>query len=108
MTPWSKILRDPKDPSFQFTSMDAWREDFARRLEEARRQPSRPKRSEEEALRDMTDPTAPAVGRVTEQGMRLFRSKREAEARKAVQLGVAQERPDMAPLTEPPTGRTVR
>jgi MoaA/NifB/PqqE/SkfB family radical SAM enzyme len=86
-----KILRDPKDPSFQFTSMDAWREDFARRMEEARKQPARPKRSEDETLRDMTDPNAPAVGMVTEQGLRLFRSKREAEARKAAQLGVSQE-----------------
>jgi hypothetical protein len=71
--------------------MDAWREDFARRMEEARKQPARPKRSEDETLRDMTDPNAPAVGMVTEQGLRLFRSKREAEARKAAQLGVSQE-----------------
>jgi hypothetical protein len=60
-------------------------------MEEARKQPARPKRSEDETLRDMTDPNAPAVGMVTEQGLRLFRSKREAEARKAAQLGVSQE-----------------
>jgi hypothetical protein len=39
---------------------------------------------------------APAVGRVTDQGIRLFEAKRRSEAKKAAELGVAQEKTDLA------------
>jgi hypothetical protein len=39
---------------------------------------------------------APPVGMVTDQGLRLFEAKRRSEAKKAAELGVAQERTDPA------------
>jgi radical SAM family protein len=83
-----KIIQDPDDPSYAFRSVDEWRVDFDRRLAEAGPKPSL-------AERENTPPRAmdaPAVGTITDQSVRLFESKRAAEARKAMALGVAQER----------------
>jgi hypothetical protein len=45
---------------------------------------------------EMRVPDAPAVGKVTEQGMRLFESKRRSESRKADEAGIAMEKTDLA------------
>ncbi len=84
-----KIIQDPDDPSYEFRSLKDWREDFDRRVAEASQRGSVPDHGEPPRDRD-----APAVGEITEQGVRLFASKRAAEARKALVLGVAQERVD--------------
>jgi hypothetical protein len=89
------ILRDPRDPSYEFRSLDAWREDFEGRIAEARvRHAQRDPRADGPA--GMSPPGAPAVGMVTDQGMRLFEAKRLTEGRKAERLGIALERPHEA------------
>ncbi len=86
-----KIIRDPRDPSYQFRSLADWRADFDRRVAEARAESSRPRTAESMAV-----PGGLAVGQVTEQGQRLFEAKRQNEARKAAQLGVSMEKLDDA------------
>jgi hypothetical protein len=78
-----KILRDPHDPSYAFRSLVAWRQDFERRL--ASQRPGTPTAPERPA-------DAPAVGQLTEQGLRRFEAKRRSEAEKAERLGVQMER----------------
>lgn len=89
------ILRDPRDPSFAFRSLEAWREDFELRLAEARARHAQRGTTGGSAA-EMSPPGAPAVGQVTEQGMRLFEAKRLVEGRKAERLGITLERPDVA------------
>lgn len=85
------ILRDPRDPSYEFRSLEAWREDFDRRLVDARaRHAQRDPNTDGPA--GMSPPGAPAVGMVTDQGQRLFEAKRLTEGRKAERLGIALER----------------
>jgi hypothetical protein len=90
-----KIIRDPRDPSYRFRSLDDWRADFDRRVAEARAESSRPRTAESMAV-----PGGLAVGQVTEQGQRLFEAKRQNEARKAAQLGVSMEKLDDAPAAK--------
>lgn len=91
------ILKDPHDPSFAFRSLDAWKKDFEERMEETKRL----REARERALGEGAAPStlngmqvndAPAVGLVTEQGIRLYQAKRKAESKKAEALGVAMER----------------
>jgi hypothetical protein len=89
------ILRDPRDPSFAFRSLEAWREDFELRLTEARARHAQRGTTGVSAA-EMSPSGAPAVGQVTEQGMRLFEAKRLVEGRKAERLGITLERPDVA------------
>ena len=98
-----KIIHDPHDPSYEFRTMDAWRQDFERRLAEARAQgPRRPLQGDQPPA-SMSPPNAPAVGQITEQGLRLFESKRNSEGRKAAQHGIALERPEvLSPAGRPP------
>lgn len=90
------IINDPNDPSYEFRSMAEWRADFDRRQKEA--DETREERARRRSLEgddpppEMRDPSAPAVGAVTEKGTRLFEAKRRAEAKKAAQFGVALER----------------
>ena len=49
----------------------------------------------------MSPGNGPAVGQITEQGLRLFEAKRQSEGRKAAQHGIALERTDDA--LPPPT-----
>jgi MoaA/NifB/PqqE/SkfB family radical SAM enzyme len=97
-----KIIHDPRDPSYQFRSMDAWRKDFDRRLAEARAQgPQRPAHdNNDHPPASMSPPGAPAVGQITEQGLRLFESKRQSEGRKAAQHGIALERVEPQPSAD--------
>jgi hypothetical protein len=95
-----KIIQDPDDPSYAFRSVDEWRVDFDRRLAEATPKPSSAEREHEPPR--ATD--APPVGAITDQSVRLFESKRAAEARKAIALGVAQERVDATVRVDPTTG----
>lgn len=94
------IINDPNDPSYKFRSMGAWRADFERRLKEV--EGTREERTRQRLLEGddpppgMRDPTAPAVGAVTEQGTRLFEAKRRSEAKKAEQFGVALERTNLS------------
>ena len=91
-----RIIRDPNDPSYGLRSLAAWREDFDRRLAEARAIGSSPRRNHDAPPPEMTPQGAPSVGAITEQGLRLFEAKRLTEGRKAARLGVALEKPDVA------------
>lgn len=73
------ILRDPNDPSFSRVSLAEWRKEFDARPRSTT--PHGPRREE-----------GPAVGLVTEQGIRLYHAKRRAEAKRAEELGIATER----------------
>jgi len=95
------IIKDPGDPSYAFRSLAAWQRDFDARVEEtiaarAARERDLPEGAPRSELNGMQATDAPAVGRVTEQGIRLFEAKRRTEAKKAAELGVAQERVDVA------------
>jgi len=90
-----RIIKDRSDPSYPLRTLSAWKEDFERRLAEARKEAK-----EKKAVPTVKD--APQVGLITEQGMRLFAAKRRAEAEKAAKLGVAQERTDEAMPSEKP------
>lgn len=85
-----RIIADPSDPSYPHRTLDAWRQDFERRLAEARA--AGPAKRADELRVD----GAPPVGVVTEQGQRLFEAKRRSEAEKAAKLGIAQEKTDVA------------
>lgn len=92
-----KIIHDPNDPSYELRTIAQWRDDFDRRIAEARAQGGRasPKRSPPgRPPPEMAPADAPAVGMITEQGLRLFEAKRLAEGRKANRLGVALEKVD--------------
>ncbi len=91
------ILKDPHDPSFAFRSLDAWKKDFEERMEETKKLREARERALGEGaapstLNGMLVADAPAVGLVTEQGIRLYQAKRKAESKKAEALGVAMER----------------
>ncbi len=91
------IITDPSDPSYPLRTLEAWRADFARREEEARRTGhatgAAARGDGEVPPPEMRDPEAPPVGRITERGRRLFEAKRRQEAARAARLGVRQERP---------------
>ncbi len=89
-----RVIHDPNDPSYEFRTLAAWREDFDKRMAEYRAAAvKRPAgRDEVEPPPEMRVPDAPKVGAVTEKGMRLWKSKREAESKKAEAIGVKMER----------------
>lgn len=91
-----RILEDPKDPSYEFRSLDEWKADFEKRCAEtlAGTVPRRPPADEpDESFRD---PAAPSVGLVTEDSLKRFQKKRQAESRRAEKLGVQMERTHQA------------
>jgi hypothetical protein len=95
------IIKDPRDPSYQFRTLEEWQRDFDQRIQEtiaarAEREKSLPEGAPRSLLNGMQVRDAPAVGMVTEQGIRLFEAKRRSEAKKAAELGVAQEKTDLA------------
>lgn len=77
-----KILNDEGDPTTQLRDLGEWRAAFD--AHNAR------KAADPDALRDDSLPT---VGKVTDQGLRLYESKRKSEGRRAEKRGVAMERP---------------
>jgi MoaA/NifB/PqqE/SkfB family radical SAM enzyme len=89
------IINDPSDPSYPLRTLAAWQEDFDRRVAETLA--ARGAREERE-LAGMQVEGGPAVGRVTEQGIRLFEAKRAAERRKAEALGIALEKVHHLPV----------
>ncbi len=100
-----KVIHDPNDPSYEFRTLDAWRADFTKRLEETANARAEKHRAIALAARDgepppeMRVPDAPRVGQVTEQGIRLFEAKRRAEGRKATESGIALEKATEKPGT---------
>lgn len=99
------IINDPKDPSYEFRTLDDWRRDFDRRIKEAAAErQKRPPRTHDDDVPppEMRDPSAPPVGAVTEQGKRLWEAKRRSEAKKAEKIGVSLERTH---LSEAPPAR---
>jgi MoaA/NifB/PqqE/SkfB family radical SAM enzyme len=80
------IIKDPGDPSYPFRTLAEWQKDFDQRIAEtlAARAAGEPA--------NMQVTGGPAVGMVTEQGIRLYAAKRAAEGRKAEALGVAMEK----------------
>jgi organic radical activating enzyme len=103
-----EIIHDPRDPSYRYRTLDEWRADFEKRIAEtaAEREKKQKERAGTPADRpppDMRPADAPAVGMITEQGLRLFESKRKAEAKKAETAGVSVERLDIQmPKNEAP------
>jgi hypothetical protein len=101
-----KILRDPKDPSYQYRTLEAWRKDFEVRIAESALAAERKARQQgDRQLEDMSVSGGPAVGQITEQGLRLFQAKRLTEGKKAQAQGLALEKTD---LSMPPEGRGER
>jgi MoaA/NifB/PqqE/SkfB family radical SAM enzyme len=92
-----QIIFDPNDPSFhKFKTLAEWKLEFAQRIAES----AALREKKRHTGGDMPPPEmrpadAPAVGFVSEQGLRLFEAKRRSEARKAEQVGVAQEKIDI-------------
>jgi MoaA/NifB/PqqE/SkfB family radical SAM enzyme len=84
------ILTDPHDPSYAFRTLADWQKDFDQRITETLA--ARADRERDRKLGVMQVAGGPAVGQVTEQGIRLFEAKRRAEAKKAEALGIAQEK----------------
>lgn len=100
------IIKDPRDPSYAFRSLAEWQKDFEARIQEtlaarAEREGTLPRSAPRSLLNGMSAPDAPRVGMVTEQGIRLFEAKRRSEAKKAAELGVAQEHADTPGDREP-------
>jgi MoaA/NifB/PqqE/SkfB family radical SAM enzyme len=97
------IIFDTDDPSFrQFASLDEWKRDFAVRIAESAA--LREKKRElggDMPPEEMRPTDAPPVGFISDQGVRLFEAKRQSEARKAKQIGVALEKIDIAFPTAP-------
>jgi MoaA/NifB/PqqE/SkfB family radical SAM enzyme len=85
-----KIIHDPRDPSYAFRTLADWQADFDKRVAET----IAARDARELANHQVKD--GPAVGLVTEEGMRKFAAKRKAESRKAAELGVEMEKTDIA------------
>ena len=75
-----RIIEDPSDPSYPLRSLDAWKADFEQRKTETR-----------EGTITEGEPGLLPVGRLTDQGQRLYESKRKREADKARRAGIRQE-----------------
>ena len=102
----TQIIQDQSDPSYAFRSLDEWKADFAQRIAETQAgqkrhgaQPGGQGAGDDGGSppEEMQVQDGPAVGQVTEQGIKLFESKRRNEARKAERYGVRQERSEGAP-----------
>jgi MoaA/NifB/PqqE/SkfB family radical SAM enzyme len=88
------ILEDPRDPSYAFRTLAEWQKDFDQRIAET--VAARADRERDRQLGVMQVAGGPAVGQVTEQGIRLFEAKRRSESKKAAELGVAMERTELS------------
>lgn len=98
------IINDPHDPSYALRTLPAWQKDFDQRVAETlearaareREQGSQAPGAPRSELNGMQITDGPAVGLVTEQGLRLFEAKRRAESKKAAELGVAMETTELS------------
>ncbi len=91
-----KIIRDPNDPSYEFRSLAEWKIDFEKRIVESAALRERKRAAGTDMPPEEMRPTdGPAVGAITNQGLRLFEAKRRSEAKKAEQVGVSLERLDI-------------
>jgi hypothetical protein len=82
------ILNDKNDPSYVPRTLADWQKEFDQRIAETI--------AGSASLDSMQPQDGPAVGMVTEEGLRRFAQKRRAESRKAAALGVEMERTDVA------------
>jgi MoaA/NifB/PqqE/SkfB family radical SAM enzyme len=89
-----RIIFDPGDPSFhKFDSLEDWQRDFEKRIAESAALRAKKKQiGGDTPPPEMRPSDAPPVGFVSEQGLRLFESKRRSEAKKAEQVGVSLEK----------------
>ncbi len=101
------IIKDPRDPSYEFRTLADWQRDFDKRIAETiearnareaklRAEGHRDEHSARADLNGMQVNDGPAVGMVTDQGLRLFEAKRRSEGKKAAELGVSMEKTDVA------------
>jgi MoaA/NifB/PqqE/SkfB family radical SAM enzyme len=100
-----KIIFDPNDPSYdKFNTLDAWKGDFEKRIaESASMRSAKKQHGGDMPPPEMRPDDGPSVGFVSEKGMKLFESKRKAEAKKAEAGGVAMEKLDIqVPTTTTP------
>jgi MoaA/NifB/PqqE/SkfB family radical SAM enzyme len=93
-----QIIFDPTDPSRRFSDFEQWRREFDEML------PDGPAPSNASASDGPPRAAAdgPAVGRVTERGVRLYGAKRKAEARRASKTGVNMELSEESDSSKPP------
>lgn len=82
-----KVLRDPTDPSMEFKSVSEWKADFDARCRETLAGEHEPRPEHPPQVEG-----APAVGLVTEQSIKRYAARREAEGRRADRLGIQLER----------------
>ncbi len=88
-----RIIEDAGDPSYALRDLEAWRDDFDRRLADARTEAgSAHAPAGDLPPPSMRDPGAPAVGQITEESRKRFEAKRRAEGRRAEKVGVRLER----------------
>ena len=89
-----EIIHDPGDPSYKFQSIDDWRDDFAKRLEQQRLEAlgmAHAARHDHEASGRYELDAQQSVGFVSEEGLRMFEKKRRVEGKRATKLGVNME-----------------
>jgi MoaA/NifB/PqqE/SkfB family radical SAM enzyme len=95
------IIKDPRDPSYEHRTLADWQKDFDVRIAEtlaarSAREARLPEGEPRSSLNGMQVEGAPAVGMVTEQGIRLYAAKRKSESKKAAELGVSMEKTELA------------
>ena len=86
------IIHDPRDPSYGHRTLAEWQKDFDERVAETLA--AREGATQRPSLEGMQPQDGPAVGRVTDQGIRLYEAKRRSEGKKAAELGVTMEKLD--------------
>jgi MoaA/NifB/PqqE/SkfB family radical SAM enzyme len=89
-----QIINDPGDPSYEFRSVEAWREDFERRLEAQRLEAlgmAQASHHDHAATGRYDLDGQQSVGFVSEEGLRMFDKKRRVEGKRAVKLGMKME-----------------
>jgi MoaA/NifB/PqqE/SkfB family radical SAM enzyme len=85
-----KIIHDPMDPSYEFQSLADWKEDFGRRIAESEAGADTNRRDPGEHPAHLVA-DAPAVGRVTDKGKKVWDRRRRVEGKLAERQGVELE-----------------
>jgi len=85
-----QIITDPSDPSYPLRTLEQWRADFERRLAEAVAEGRAGALGTEGG--GMQVGVGPEVGKVTEDGLKKYATKRRTEGRRAAKLGISMER----------------